>query len=482
MAMEPKPDGSLDPGSAPVLDAVEALSGVCRIVRRAGALDGSLPMRAVQYCPPVVLGSAVGFQITLAQPITLHRGRAGVVVTLTQPGADRLRRDVLAARTQMVDRGWLPRNGLWERSLRDGAFSLRGDRLRVWTGWLVRPAAGTTLLVSGAYNRRSRVTVLEHLVTDAERFTLLVLEIDVSGLTTRPAWIEGELGCVTPLVPRVRFVMRPLAAAPEVGAFVPRFFDASYFAEKGTGPTGRYRKLQAGLSSGEPSRRGDHHLAYVGPAVHRVAGGWRCAGPDGWSTWTGSKDQVLEQAIVRSDERLEACWDGYAMKVFRPRTKGSRERFDRLWRQVYGVEAEEARESFRSGFVKTPLDEPHLGIVPAVFVATPPGWSSIVDGFHGAIHDGMRGVIATDAFGAVSTVYRFHRPGRLRIPKASPLFRVLPVPRALLRRPLRQVDFDAGPQAPTDSSCPMDSRLPTGVPCGIPNQPDEQRDHTRGEP
>jgi hypothetical protein len=482
MAPTPVPDGGLDPGAAPILDAAEVVPGLCRLVRRPGALDGSLPMRAVQYCPPVVQGSAAGFQVALAQPITLRRDRTGVVVALTEGGADRLRREVRAARGWMAARGWLSRAAPWLRPLGDGAFSVRADRLLVWTGWLVRPAAGTVLLVSGAYNRRSRVPVREHVITDTERFTPLVLEIELRGLTARPAWLEGELGCVTPLAPRVRFLVRPLAAAPEVGAFVPRFFDAAYFAAKATGPTGCYRRLQAGLDGREVPGGGDHQLAYLGPAVHRVAGRWRCAGPDGWSTWTGSSEQVLQQAIVGSDARLEAHWDGHAMRVFRPGSTGSRERFDRLWRQVYGLGAERARESFRAGFVKTPLDEPHLGIAPPVFVASPPGWSSIVDGFHGAAHDGMRGVVATDAFGGVPTVYRFHRPGRLRIPEGGPLLRVLPVPRAMLRRPLRQVDVEAGPPAPTGLACPRDSRLPGEPACGIATARHEAGDHTRRWP
>jgi hypothetical protein len=79
-------DTGLEPASAPAFDAVEALSAFCRLVRRSRSLDGSLPMRALQHCPPVVHGSAAGFQVVLDQPITLHRGCTGVVVTLTRPG------------------------------------------------------------------------------------------------------------------------------------------------------------------------------------------------------------------------------------------------------------------------------------------------------------------------------------------------------------------------------------------------------------
>jgi hypothetical protein len=447
MTAEADPGRDVDPGVAPVVDAVQALPGLFRLVRRAGSLDGTLPMRAVQHCTPVLLGTAAGFQVTLEHPIALRRGRTGVVVTLGRPGADRMPGEVASALAGLVDRGWLAREGPWPRAFRDGAFALRGDRLLVWTGWLVRPARGTALLVSGAYNRRSHVGVREHLVRDAERFTPLVLEIDLADLPARPVWLEGEVGCATPLVPAVRFAVLPLAAAPEAGEFVRRFYDASYFAEKRNGPTKRYRRLHATLASDAPPRAACR-LAYAGPAVHRVRGRWRCAGPEGWSTWAGSGNQVLEQAIVRCEDGLEATWDGHAMTGVRMHGVASRRRFSRVWRRVYGLEAEHALEAFRDGFVRHPLDEPYLGILPWVFVSTPPGWSSIADGFHGRFYDGMRGVVDTDAFGMVSTVYRFHQPGRIRLPRAAPLFRVLPVPRALFRRPLRQLDAEAGPQGP----------------------------------
>jgi hypothetical protein len=444
MANELNRERSIDPWPATAFDAVEALAGFCRLIRRSGTLDGSLPMRAAQHCTPVVLGSAVGFQIVLNHPMMFHRGRTALVATVTRPGGDRIRHDVPAALARMIDRGWLERDGPWHRLFRDDPMPVRGNHLLLWTGWLVRPAARTCLLVAGAYNRSGRATIREHLVTDTTRFTPLVLEIDVSSLTTRPAWLAGEIGCVTPLVPTVRFRMRPLASAPEVGASVLKFYDASYFAEKRQRPTGRYRKLHAALSS-EADPRADCQLVYAGPRVHRVTGRWRSAGPDGWGTWSGSRDQVLEQAIVRSECVLQALWDGHTPRDLRAHSAASSRRFSALWRRLYGSDAEDALGFFRAHFGTPPLGEPYLVLQPRIFVSTPPGWSSIVDGFHGSIYDGMRGVIATDAFNTVSTVYRLYRPGRFRIPKAAPVLRVLPVPRALLHRPLRQFDPSASP-------------------------------------
>src|SRR6185369_10868573 len=78
-----------------------------------------------------------------------------------------MQRDVATALARIVDHGWRERDGLWERLFREDAIPMRGDHLVVWTGWLVRPAADTCLLVSGAYNRRSRVALREHLLEQA---------------------------------------------------------------------------------------------------------------------------------------------------------------------------------------------------------------------------------------------------------------------------------------------------------------------------
>jgi hypothetical protein len=85
MSTEPESDSSLDP----VLDAVEALPGLCRIVKRSGALDGSLPMRAVQYLSrspsrPAVLGLLL--QVTLDVTHAELDVVVGVLITGVQEG------------------------------------------------------------------------------------------------------------------------------------------------------------------------------------------------------------------------------------------------------------------------------------------------------------------------------------------------------------------------------------------------------------
>ena len=102
---------------------------------------------------------------------------------------------------------------------------------------MIRPRKGIWLLVGGAFNRRSRVDVVDHLVTDPDRFVPLVVEIDTRDITPEPRWLEMELGCVTPLRPAARMRKQRLAAgAPELREFA-AFFSDAYFETKAKHPT-----------------------------------------------------------------------------------------------------------------------------------------------------------------------------------------------------------------------------------------------------
>src|SRR5262245_10544611 len=67
-------------------EVVNLLPGFARLSKRSGELDGNLPVRAARYCGPVFEGSAAGFQIVLAQPMTVKRSKRGQVAwDLTPP-------------------------------------------------------------------------------------------------------------------------------------------------------------------------------------------------------------------------------------------------------------------------------------------------------------------------------------------------------------------------------------------------------------
>jgi len=444
----------------PALDALQALAGVSRLVRRSATLDGALPLRAAQHCLPLVSGSSAGFQIELATPMTVRRRASGVVEVCVDASFSTSTRDrVAAALDAAVDAGVLRRDGYWNRIFRRDACPVRGDRLVLWTGWFVRPAPGLGLVVSGAYNRRSGVMVGEHVVVGSERFVPLVLQIDLSTIGDRPVTIERELGCVTPVSLSARCTVERLEAAPEVGARAVAFYDASYFREKAKKPTSRYRKVQASLEASGPPEA-DCRFVYAGPRVLAVTSRWRRAGPDGWSWWAPSERERLDQVVVRSMCAIATEWDGHTLG--RPSTKMPRARNELAdgWRKAFGAPGDSAHDFFSRYCLRFGPHEPYLLVQPWLFVATPPGWSVIVDGFHGRGYEGLRGVIATDALGTVSMVYRVFRSGRLRIAADTELLRVLPVPRAVLARPLRRLD---APDVTPDASGPGPTATGTGA-------------------
>jgi hypothetical protein len=89
-------------------------------------------------------------------------------------------------------------------------------------------------------------------------------------------------------------------------------------------------------------------------------------------------------------------------------------------------------------FTPHPPGEPHFFVKPWALTATPPGWSSLVEGMHGDGYDVMRGIVSTDVFHATPAVFRVHREGtRFQVAEGAPLLRVIPLPRALLGHEFR---------------------------------------------
>src|SRR4030095_3622600 len=169
------------PGAA--FEIVTLLPGFTSLHKRSGELDGNLPVRAARYCGPVFEGNAAGFQITLAQPMTVARTRRrNTECVMPTPTLQQVTLEVNDALEKAVARGLLARGSFWHRLFQGNALPSRGRRLLVWTGHLISPPPGIWLLVGGAFNRRSRVTVVDHLVTDPERFVPLIIEIDTRGI------------------------------------------------------------------------------------------------------------------------------------------------------------------------------------------------------------------------------------------------------------------------------------------------------------
>jgi hypothetical protein len=91
-------------------------------------------------------------------------------------------------------------------------------------------------------------------------------------------------------------------------------------------------------------------------------------------------------------------------------------------------------------FTPHPPGEPHFFVKPWAFTVTPPGWSTLIEGVTGPGYDVLRGVVATDAFHATPAVFVLHDTGRwVRVARGAPLCAAIPFPRALARRPYREV-------------------------------------------
>jgi hypothetical protein len=420
-------------------EAIHALPGFCTLIKRSPTLDGQLPLRAAQHCSPVFEGNEAGFQICLAQPMTLRRSARGIHLDMTPPALDQTQRLTRATIPRLVSAGLLERDGYWHRLLADDALPPRGNRIVLWSGFLVKPAPGVALRVSGAFNRRSRVSIVEHAIVDASGFTPLVLEIDGRTLGREPIWIEQEVGCVLPTASQARMTLQSIRKHPEIVRRFESFFDAPYFDLKRTKPTGKYRRIvrEAAAPAAEV---GDAQVFFAGPAVHEVSAVRRFHGPRGVASQP-PPGIALPVCTVRNVGRFSADWDGQSFTRERKEIAAPLRSLARDWRAAGGSTTGDACK-FLGGYAYAPgRDEPYWLVQPWVFAITPPGWSSVVDGCGVGGSDGMRGIIRTDQFHPLSMVYRLYKPGRITVRPGAPILRFFPIPRRLQAAPMRLLDL-----------------------------------------
>jgi hypothetical protein len=415
-----------------LVEGFAGTNGMFDLVKRSGTLEGSLPLRAVQFCPPVGEGSAAGAQVMARDRFEIRRTKRGLDVRLSATGR-RLMAETHGLLALCVGRGLLARHGHWHRRFSDGPLVLAGERLQVWTGLLVRPQDGNWLVLTGAYNRRSRLEIVPHVIA-SERPVPVVLDIDLRPLATRKglAELDAEVGCLLPVRPRMRMELRSLEHELEVARSVAEFFDRSYFVQKKKKPTAKYRSLISKASAPSGSQAQISRLVYLGPAIHSVRRFARFAGTRGFSRTPETPGQ-LEYGVVRSAGAIDATWDGQYFTT-RPSDGLQRQvdRFERLLRRhLPETDFRSAAASF--GLVpRARRDEPYMLLTPAVFCVTPPGWSSVLDGVHHPPVDGMRGVISTDLFHPLPMVFRSYGPADVHWPVRAPILRALPVERAML--------------------------------------------------
>jgi hypothetical protein len=419
-------------------EVVTLLPGFTALTKRSGELDGNLPVRAARYCGPVFEGNVAGFQVTLAQPMTVARTRRGnIECVMTDPALLLATQQVDVALEQGIQAGLLARDGFWHRLFRGNAMPTRGRHLLIWTGHMVRPQRGIWGLVGGAFNRRSRVLVVDHLVTDPQNFVPLVIEVDTRDVTRQPIWMESEIGCLTPLVPAVRTRKRRLAAgAPELRQFA-EFFSTDYFETKDKHPTAKYIMCQRARRV-KAEDRCDAGLLYIGPDIHDVVEPSRFATPEGFSR-TPSSPGTLQFGVVRNIAPTRWTWQGQTHSLFEVRKERQLPALRAIWRKTFGDTQPSALEFMEGYLMGQVWDQPYVQYQPWVFAPTTQGWSTLVDGYHRSpAFDGMRAVIATDWFSSLAMIYRLYEPSTVTIPFRAPMVRTIPVPRSALALGLRE--------------------------------------------
>ena len=131
------------------VELLDACVGVCKLVKRSGTLDGSVPLRAAQACTPLLEGNAYGHQLVLEGALELKRGLGGGLSCVAGPVLDRLERAGRGALPPLVLQGFLKSAGHWESRLRAGAVISQRRRVSLWTGLLVQVPEGLCVRVAG---------------------------------------------------------------------------------------------------------------------------------------------------------------------------------------------------------------------------------------------------------------------------------------------------------------------------------------------
>ena len=398
--------------------------------KRSGTLGGSLPIRAARFCPPVVQGSAAGYQVRLMVPLPVRLHRGEVSFDIDAAAAPLIGQECPAAIESLVDAGHLVKRGFWHRLFKDGPIALRGKRILIWTGVMMRPTSPVALWVTRAFNRHSHVEVVDHVIGDASGFTPLVIELDVASLSKERLVMYGEVGCVTPLWPGAQIHKRSLREVRELGERLVDFHDAEYARNRHTDKAGKYVRHK--VAAVPPAAEMGVDIGTWWPKDHvSVARLSRRFHPGGATTKSPEKAPI-EVANIFSGVGYDCTYDGHFFDATLTVPKGALERSANAWRELRGDDSFKGHLNGGAFFRPGSQGEAHLNVISPALVSTPDGWSMLFDGERIGPTWGMRGVIDTDWYPGVATVYQFHGPGRLVVEPRTLLLRGVPVPRALL--------------------------------------------------
>ena len=430
-------------------ELVDALDGLFVAEKRSATLDGAIPLRAAQGCKPFLDGNEAGYQLRMAEPALVRLVEGGFEFHVGERFAAGLGEGYEDSLERLVAGGLLCRDGYWHRALGRGVGWVDGDRVCLWTGLLIRAAADTRVLQTGAFNRRVRATVEDCVIADEDGFVPVVLELAVSSFVGGELWLDTEVACLLPVWADVDVDVCPLEADPSVGDRFLRFYSQDYIDKRvARGVAGKYRRLVAGERDDGWERGGRSRLVFAGPDAHTIERFHRFATAAGVSPVDPSgRGPVF--AVVRNIGRVSATFDGITVRDVAfdvaDIVAHAREQFFR----TCGMEVADlfagSLASYANG-ISPPGMEPRFVIKPWAFMRTPPGWSSVLDGVHHGVAEGLRGVQSTDSYHGIGTTMEFVKPASFTIETGEALDRVLPVPRALLRAPFRQVTITEAAQ------------------------------------
>jgi len=419
-------------------EALAAFEPLARLTKREGTLDGSVPLRVAQACVPLLEGNAFGHQIVFGRRLVVRSrlARRGLEPTPELEEVDRAHR---AAVPFLVAQGFLRRGGAWHLQLARKWWWLERGVLRVWTGLLVRPRAGTWLRVSGAGSRAILgLGVRTTWIADGDELVPLVVDFDSASDGTR---LEGEVATIAAVVPDVRVEVGSVAEHPELVHAHVAFYDAKYFATKKGEVTKKYRRTlkatRAGAEEeGPPATMHVAHLAGPKPevvTVDRVLGAASTLpvpAPRGGAS--------LQLVRFRNAVPFTAHFDGNTLAIEPDRKvlgRGAteiRRELEVALGEGFDVLHEGAVLYLTKYFTPHPNGEPHFFVKPWAFSATPRGWSTAIEGVRGDGWDVMRGVVWTDRFHATPAVFSMQPGRRVRIAEGAPLLEAVAIPRSLL--------------------------------------------------
>ena len=427
-----------------IAEVLDTLEGLFRVSKRSPTLDGSVPLRVARACVPLLEGNAYGLQLVLTRPLSVRR-RLGRWSAGWRDDAGQVERRHAGAWPRLPVEGYLPTTSGWLAVQRGGLTHGSRVGLRLFTGLLVRPAPGTWLRVTSAANRRNTLfEVVEQMIADDGAWVPLVLDLRFRNGAPAAFRLEGELACLGPLSPGVRFDLVPLADAPELARTHAAFYDRDYFEDKREETTLKYRRQVANesqVAGGEAACR----VASVGSSRHAVVR------LDAFTTGSGPEPERrttdprrIETVVFRNEIGFAALYDGHSLALeydreqLAERTRPVIAAFRQALAGTAALDHPGSELYLTKYFTPHPPGEPHFFVKPWALTATPPGWSSLIEGVHGDGYDVLRGVISTDTFHATPAVFRVHREGaRINVPEDAPLLRVIPIPRSLLEGEIR---------------------------------------------